>query len=155
MDRGAWQATVHGITKSRTWLSNLSTAHCGKWCFIKIVCNFKARSRSVLVVSFLCSSTSLLNRMHFSRAEWYYWELLGLLCVILSLAAAEECFNILEKWSHKTQTSHTLNLSFTVILNFTLINTPFCQSASNTLDLGNAGSQRRNWRWPVVILGCS
>ena len=47
----------------------LSTAHCVKWCFIKIVCNFKARSRSVLVVSFLCSSTSLLNRMHFSRAE--------------------------------------------------------------------------------------
>ena len=22
MDRGAWQATVHGVTKSRTWLSN-------------------------------------------------------------------------------------------------------------------------------------
>ena len=22
MDRGAWQATVHGITKSRTWLND-------------------------------------------------------------------------------------------------------------------------------------
>ena len=83
--------------KESEMTERLSTAHCGKWCFLKIVCNFKARSRSVLVVSFLCSSTGLLNRMHFSRAEWYYWELLGLLCVILSLAAAEECFNILEK----------------------------------------------------------
>ena len=24
MDRGAWQATVHGITKSQTWLSDFS-----------------------------------------------------------------------------------------------------------------------------------
>ena len=27
MDRGAWQATVHGVIKSRTQLSRLSTAH--------------------------------------------------------------------------------------------------------------------------------
>ena len=25
MDRGAWQATVHGVTKSQTWLKQLST----------------------------------------------------------------------------------------------------------------------------------
>ena len=25
MDRGAWRATVHGVTKSRTWLKQLST----------------------------------------------------------------------------------------------------------------------------------
>ena len=24
MDRGAWQAPVHGVTKNRTWLSNLA-----------------------------------------------------------------------------------------------------------------------------------
>ena len=24
MDRGAWQATIHGIAKSRTWLSHLA-----------------------------------------------------------------------------------------------------------------------------------
>ena len=27
MDRGAWRATVHGITKSQTRLKELSTAH--------------------------------------------------------------------------------------------------------------------------------
>ena len=27
MDRGAWGATVHGVTESRTQLSELSTAH--------------------------------------------------------------------------------------------------------------------------------
>ena len=27
MDRGAWQATVHGVTKSWTWLKRLSTQH--------------------------------------------------------------------------------------------------------------------------------
>ena len=25
MDRGAWQATVHSVTKSQTWLKQLST----------------------------------------------------------------------------------------------------------------------------------
>ena len=28
MDRGAWWATVHGVTKSRTHLKQLSTHHC-------------------------------------------------------------------------------------------------------------------------------
>ena len=28
MDRGAWQATVHRVAKSRTWVKRLSTAHC-------------------------------------------------------------------------------------------------------------------------------
>ena len=27
MDRGAWQAMVHGVTKSQTWLNRLSIAH--------------------------------------------------------------------------------------------------------------------------------
>ena len=33
MDRGAWQATVHGVAKSRTrlmWLSTSSSSHCAK-----------------------------------------------------------------------------------------------------------------------------
>ena len=28
MDRGAWQATVHGVAKSQTWLKWLRTHHC-------------------------------------------------------------------------------------------------------------------------------
>ena len=27
MDRGAWRATVHGVTKSQTWLSDQTTTH--------------------------------------------------------------------------------------------------------------------------------
>ena len=27
MDRGAWQATVHGVAKSRTWLSDFTSLH--------------------------------------------------------------------------------------------------------------------------------
>ena len=36
MDRGAWRAVVHGVTKSQTWLSNWKKIICGysKW-FIK------------------------------------------------------------------------------------------------------------------------
>ena len=29
MDRGAWRATVHGVAKSRTQLSNLACIHAG------------------------------------------------------------------------------------------------------------------------------
>ena len=56
MDRGAWWATVHGVTKSRTWLSNWPYTHyipgkrsprfshlcvfilllCGSWCQLRL-----------------------------------------------------------------------------------------------------------------------
>ena len=39
MDRGAWWAIVHGVTKSRTQLKQLSTCACILWggglCFLK------------------------------------------------------------------------------------------------------------------------
>ena len=31
MDRGAWQAIVHGVAKSQTWLKQLSTQFCNLW----------------------------------------------------------------------------------------------------------------------------
>ena len=31
MDRRAWWATVHGVTQSWTWLSDLTHFHCVKW----------------------------------------------------------------------------------------------------------------------------
>ena len=31
MNRGAWQATVHGVAKSQTWLNNFTWANSGKW----------------------------------------------------------------------------------------------------------------------------
>ena len=34
MDSGAWPATVHGITKSWTWLSNFHSLSLGLYCFI-------------------------------------------------------------------------------------------------------------------------
>ena len=35
MDTGAWQATVPGVTKSRTQLKRLSTHACLPWCIHK------------------------------------------------------------------------------------------------------------------------
>ena len=37
MDRGAWKATVHGVTKSRTWLKWFSTAQQHLLLFIVVV----------------------------------------------------------------------------------------------------------------------
>ena len=34
MDRGTWQAAVHGVTKSRTWLSNCPHIHLSIYLFI-------------------------------------------------------------------------------------------------------------------------
>ena len=33
MDSGAWQATIHGVTKSRTWMNNFTfiIIHPGRW----------------------------------------------------------------------------------------------------------------------------
>ena len=36
MDGGAWQAAVHGVTKSRTQLKQLSTAHNRNYIIIKL-----------------------------------------------------------------------------------------------------------------------
>ena len=48
MDRGVWQATVHGVTKSWTWLSDLAYTHaqpCDTHCCIALL---------FLLGSFLC-----------------------------------------------------------------------------------------------------
>ena len=35
MDRGAWQATVHGVTKNQTWISNWTTTNYLGHCKVK------------------------------------------------------------------------------------------------------------------------
>ena len=42
MDRGAWWATVHGVAKSRTWLSNFASLHwlhCWPHNLLDCICN--------------------------------------------------------------------------------------------------------------------
>ena len=57
MDRGAWRATVHGVTKSQTWLKELSPkAH-------QEPRSQKLKSREEVTWSFLCLQTCL--SLHF------------------------------------------------------------------------------------------
>ena len=44
MDRGAWQATVHRVTKSRTQLKRLGTAHIGAFQVLLVVKNSPAKA---------------------------------------------------------------------------------------------------------------
>ena len=44
MDRGAWQATVHRVTKSRTRLKRLGTAHTGASRVLLVVKNSPAKA---------------------------------------------------------------------------------------------------------------
>ena len=39
MDKGAWQATIHGFTKSWTLLSNEHLVRLGQWLNIVIIMN--------------------------------------------------------------------------------------------------------------------
>ena len=47
MDRGAWQAIIHEVTKSRTWLSDQQLDHCS------FVYSLKSRRRIPLTLFFL------------------------------------------------------------------------------------------------------
>ena len=55
MDRGAWQATVHGITKSPTWLSD-STAHIYAQLWLKSFYRWRAGRGHAGVSCFNCVS---------------------------------------------------------------------------------------------------
>ena len=62
MDRGAWQATAHGVTKSRTRLSSLTQYRLAslKPLTAPEVCPLVAQAFSPLIVCFLPNSVSLL-----------------------------------------------------------------------------------------------
>ena len=51
MDREAWRALVHGITKSRTWLSNWTELNWWNWCpYAKRVLEYRHTTLSVMWV---------------------------------------------------------------------------------------------------------
>ena len=56
MDRGAWQATVHGVTKSWTWLKRLSTA-----CSMPLLRHL----RMLIIIYFVIHYTTFLVRLIF------------------------------------------------------------------------------------------
>ena len=66
MDRGAWQATVHGISKSQTQLSD------GKFHFLWLKQNKTKQNRSyyMCVHSSFIHSSSKLERTHMSFNHW-------------------------------------------------------------------------------------
>ena len=56
LDRGAWQATVHGVTKSWTWLSNFH------FHFSKYVCqqSFKIHEKSLIKLKEITDQTTIM-----------------------------------------------------------------------------------------------
>ena len=72
MDRGAWWATVHGVTKSRTWLKQLSVNSIHK--IIVLMCESERVSCSVLSNSETPQTVAHQAPlpMEFSREE--YWS---------------------------------------------------------------------------------
>ena len=53
IDRGAWHAIVHGITKSRTWLNQLSTEH--TWIYFNLYLSKKYFKEQTFSKYFLIS----------------------------------------------------------------------------------------------------
>ena len=41
MDRGVWLATVHGVAKSQTWLSNRANTHTSGLCYMEWIDDLK------------------------------------------------------------------------------------------------------------------
>ena len=54
LDRGAWQATVHGVTKSRTWLNNFH--------FSNYVCqqSFKIHEKNLIKLKEITDQTTIM-----------------------------------------------------------------------------------------------
>ena len=51
MDRGAWQATVHGVTKTRTWWACTHPNNSSKWSCLGILCFQLMKVKATQVVS--------------------------------------------------------------------------------------------------------
>ena len=87
MDRGAWQATVHGITKSWTWLSNWAQTHMNnvKWrksCYLscRVVVSIKCLKQILEAwpirstdISSLSSPTSSSSFLYLHWSHWLFW----------------------------------------------------------------------------------
>ena len=69
MVRGAWQATVHGVAKSRTQLSDLLSLTSGHRNFVN-GCKFSNNQQDGLV----CAVDSLMSRLSYPRESSVYLE---------------------------------------------------------------------------------
>ena len=71
MDRGAWWATVHGVAKSRTWLSNFTLAPLS-WLIstILMICFCLFVSRHIIS----CLKLKLLFLFYSSTVKLYTWH---------------------------------------------------------------------------------
>ena len=83
MGRRAWQATVYGVTKSRTRLSDLHSLTSGHRNFVND-CKFSNNQQDSLV----CSVESLMSRLSYPREGSLYLDHLHLPCARGSRGAA-------------------------------------------------------------------
>ena len=90
LDRGVWQAVVHGVTKSQTWLKRLST-HTSIIMIANTCCLLSTRS----TFKFLKCSSLIVSRWGNSgnSERLYFWGL------------QNHCRWWLQSWNKKTLTS--------------------------------------------------
>ena len=109
MDREAWRAVIHGVAKSRTWLSDwtelkhisliMMLVYSWKWC-IYLLKNFvvwfivlrnrikccsitiPAPSKRYLDVIFICSTHFLFFIYHFKKFIYFKWRVIALQCCV-------------------------------------------------------------------------
>ena len=76
MDREAWHTAIHGVTKSRTWLSNWTELMMIKWLFFLYILKYKSTSKSLSYVHLFATPWTVAYQappsMGFSRQE--YWS---------------------------------------------------------------------------------
>ena len=70
MDKGAWWATVHGVTKSRAWLKWLSTAHTKVKRQEKMDGQGQGRKREFALSPHFCSSLALKRLVGVCLHQW-------------------------------------------------------------------------------------
>ena len=76
MDRGVWQATVHGVAKSQTWLSDFSLSQYSIYMYIHIHTYIHTHS-----TSFLSIHLSMIRKME--RKQAHYWRSLEIVSLMV------------------------------------------------------------------------
>ena len=88
MDRGAWQATVHRVTKSRAWLKWLSTHAHIYWAGQKVCLHFNKFFGQPNIYTLIFLSLSLSSIIYFFKI-WDDWFIILLIYLLFFIVVQE------------------------------------------------------------------